>query len=149
VAVRKLLSLVSCESSLEKISDPSLRILARGSISALYFVVGSWEPLACAFVGAFIYLASWTRHSSANLFIACPQTLSFMNFSPSMSTLYQLMSVYFHSIVSYDPTERETSDLEARNRISDVASLPWLAFLNAEQILCSVALSLLIRLNSV
>jgi hypothetical protein len=73
-----------------------------------------------------------------------------MNYFLSMSTLYQLMSVYFHSIVSNDPTERGTSDLEARNRISDVdvASLPWPAFLSAEQILCSVAFSLLIRLNS-
>jgi hypothetical protein len=96
----------------------------RGSISALYFVVGSWEPLACAFACAFIHLANWTKHSSANLLIACPQTVSSMNFFLSMSTLYQLMSVYFHIIVSNDPTERETSDLEAKNRISDVASLP-------------------------
>jgi hypothetical protein len=59
------------------------------------------------------------------------------------------MSVYFHSMVSNDPTERGASDLEAKNRISDVVSLPWPAFLNAEQILCSVALSLLIRLKSV
>eukprot|EP00962_Isochrysis_galbana_P023056 scaffold6917_cov143-Isochrysis_galbana.AAC.2 len=47
---------------------------ARGCISLLYLAVGSCVPLALARALAYLYLANWTRHSSAKRLMACPHT---------------------------------------------------------------------------
>eukprot|EP00962_Isochrysis_galbana_P007055 scaffold1897_cov129-Isochrysis_galbana.AAC.1 len=70
-----LASFSSSVNSGENWSVPSLLINAIGCISLLYnLAVGSCVPLALARALAYLYLANWTRHSSAKRLMACPHT---------------------------------------------------------------------------